>query len=771
MNEGGRESVAFSTTPLHVRTRNLLINHCARLGMRVRSQTVGVHLLIAFSYGLLAIMFTFPLIVKATQFVPMPSYLFSKPWLHDHWMTLWGFWHTKRSLLTSGHFPLSTDEIFYPVGVSMPYITTVLFPLTASVPFQAAFGLILGSNILRLLFAVVAAYGAFRLVDDLVQDRFAAFFAGVVFGYSPFMLARLQGHDLIVAGSALIPWYTLFLLRTLRAARWSNPLLAAGLFGLILLSTWYYAPLLVILSSVLCLYDLLSRRPPPKPQGRMARLLLLLGAAGVVALPVVAPMRSLEGQDFLWLTPESLRWASLDLMAFFVPSADHFVLGPSVQALRDRFLGDPTLQTAFVGYTVLLLAGLAWLRTPRHATTPWLWVAIVFFLLALGPTLHIHGADTFHIAGRDVRVPLPFALFGYVPLVPYLGGATAIGLSVVILMLALTVLVGYGITSLRHTLACPWAWRVPALLLAVLVLEYAALPLPLWEVRVPEVYQIIRNDPHPGVVLDLPFADDIKIYQFYQTTHEKRIVSGFVPRLPLVNRTFGDNIRLVRMLKDPRLIPHDPRDSSLAEEGQAVGRLLNIRYIVIHKDYFSSGASDRVATLVNTAFPVHVIAQDEHIIAYRVADADGDVRAVGPPYLIDFGTESGFPALLAGWSPAEFAHDLTYAWSNAQESTAWLYLPYVTTMKMDLRLFPFTFPSSPNQRVSVSMNGERLGELALEGRWQTYSLDLPRSHLREGVNTIRFRYGYTAAPATVIPGNNDRRRLAVAFDYIALRPQ
>ena len=84
MNEGGRESVAFSTTPLHVRTRNLLINHCARLGMRVRSQTVGVHLLIAFSYGLLAIMFTFPLIVKATQFVPMPSYLFSKPWLHDH---------------------------------------------------------------------------------------------------------------------------------------------------------------------------------------------------------------------------------------------------------------------------------------------------------------------------------------------------------------------------------------------------------------------------------------------------------------------------------------------------------------------------------------------------------------------------------------------------------------------------------------------------------------------------------------------------------------
>jgi hypothetical protein len=92
-------------------------------------------------------------------------------------------------------------------------------------------------------------------------------------------------------------------------------------------------------------------------------------------------------------------------------------------------------------------------------------------------------------------------------------------------------------------------------------------------------------------------------------------------------------------------------------------------------------------------------------------------------------------------------------------------------MKMDLRLFPFSFASSPKQLVKIFMNGELLGELELEGRWQTYSFDLPRSYLREGINSIRFLYHHTASPAQVIPGSQDSRRLAVAFDYLALQPE
>ena len=114
----------------------------------------------------------------------------------------------------------------------MPYTTTALFPMMASIPFQAAFGLIFGSNILRLLFPILAAYGAFLLVHNLVQDRVAAFVAGSAFGYSPFMQAHLQGHDFVITGSSWIPWYTLFLIRTFRNVRWSDALFAAAFFWL-----------------------------------------------------------------------------------------------------------------------------------------------------------------------------------------------------------------------------------------------------------------------------------------------------------------------------------------------------------------------------------------------------------------------------------------------------------------------------------------------------------------------------------------------------------
>ena len=729
------------------------------------------HLLIFLTYGLMAVFFTFPLIVKATEFIPMPSHLSSTPWIHDHWVTLWIFWLAKRSLLTLVEFPLITEEIFYPAGVKMPYTTTALFPMMASIPFQAAFGLIFGSNILRLLFTILAACGAFLLVHDLVQDRLAAFLAGSAFGYSPFMQAHLQGHDFIIAGSSWIPWYTLFLIRTFRNVRWSDALFAAAFFWLTLLSTWYYVPFLAILTGILCLHHLLDHRGQPLQRGFFARLLLLIGVVCIASLPIIAPMRSFETQDLIQLTPDFIRRSSLDLLAFFIPSSDHFLLGHSVQMVRDQFLGDPTLQSVYLGYAVISLACLALVRAPRRAIRPWLWAAIVFFLLALGPTLHVNGADTFHISGLHLRLPLPFAILGYLPVLPYLGGGTAIGLSALMVMLALTVLAGYGVKHLRQMVAPSWARLVSIVLFAVIVLEYAIIPFPLWKVSVPQVYQIIQEDPDPIAVLDLPFGHDIKIYQYYQTVHGKKLIHGFLPRLPSFNQTFGDNIGLVRMLKSPSLIPQDSLDRLLAEQAKDVMRLFKIRYIVIHKDYFASDAFNRVNALVKATLPAQLIAHDEHITAYRVEDEVGDAREARRTYVVDFGAVSGFPALLEGWSHGESWDGHTYAWSSAQESTLWLDLPKILRMKMDLRLFPFSFPSSPKQLVKIFMNGQLLSEIELEGGWQTYSFDVPGSYLREGINSIRFLYRYTASPAQVIPGSKDLRRLAVAFDYFALQPE
>jgi len=389
----------------------------------------------------------------------------------------------------------------------------------------------------------------------------------------------------------------------------------------------------------------------------------------------------------------------------------------------------------------------------------------------LGPTLHVNGADTFHINGVHFRIPLPFAILGYLPFLPYLGGATSIGLFPVMIMLVLSVLAGYGVRHLRQLVGLAWARLLPLAVLAVILLEYAILPFPLWQVRVPPVYEIIKEDPDPVAVLDLPFGKEITIYQYYQTVHGKKIVHGVLPRLPSFNRTFGENIGLVRMLRNPALIPQGPLDRSLAESARDVMHLFEVRYIVLHKHYFASDAFHRVNALVKATLPTQLIAQDEHLIAYRVEDEGGDAHEGGLASLVDFGAESGFPVLLEGWSEGESGLGQTFAWSNAQVSTLWCYLPRVSRMKMELRLAPLNFPLLPKQFVKVFLNGELLSELELEEGWHTYSLDLPHSYLRHGVNSIRFLYRYTASPAKVIPGSTDSRRLAVAFDYLALQSE
>jgi hypothetical protein len=253
--------------------------------------------------------------------------------------------------------------------------------------------------------------------------------------------------------------------------------------------------------------------------------------------------------------------------------------------------------------------------------------------------------------------------------------------------------------------------------------------------------------------------------------HGKKLMHGWLNRLPLFNQTFGENIPLIRMLKRPESIPHGPLDTSLASQASDIIQLFKLRYIVLHKDYLPSEAVDRIDTLLRAVLPVRLIAEDRHIVAFQTVLEGGDQMGPRNAYEVDFGSEYGLPVLLDGWSTGESSEGRTFAWSNAQESSVWLYLPQVSNMKMDLHLSPFRLPSSSRQQVKISLNGAPLSILDLEEGWQTYAVDLPRSYLREGVNTMRFQYRYTASPLEVIPGSKDPRRLAVAFDYLILRPE
>jgi hypothetical protein len=73
--------------------------------------------------------------------------------------------------------------------------------------------------------------------------------------------------------------------------------------------------------------------------------------------------------------------------------------------------------------------------------------------------------------------------------------------------------------------------------------------------------------------------------------------------------------------------------------------------------------------------------------------------------------------------------------------------------------------------MAVHVNGQRVGEVALQDGWRSYRLPLPARALKPGINTIRFVYGVVVSPAGIVAESIDRRQLAVAFDRLELIPE
>jgi hypothetical protein len=114
----------------------------------------------------------------------------------------------------------------------------------------------------------------------------------------------------------------------------------------------------------------------------------------------------------------------------------------------------------------------------------------------------------------------------------------------------------------------------------------------------------------------------------------------------------------------------------------------------------------------------------------------------------------------------------TFVWAAAQESLLQISFPESHDYQVEIRGFPFRYPSAPPQEIEVYVNGRHLQDILLDGRhWQIHSFKLPQALVMPGINTFRFRYRYAVAPAALAPDNADRRTLAVAFDFILFRPE
>lgn len=763
-------------------------------GEHTRARSAWRASLLAFlAYGLLALLLTYPLAVRLGTHIPGGNV--------DEGAFLWNIWWMKHALLDLHSNPLSTRLIFYPLGANLTLYTLTPLPGVLALPLTLTVGPIAASNVLFIFSFALSGLGAYLLALDVLltsappadgrSRRLAAFTAGVLFAFSSgrFLYAALGQYDFVYV--QWLPLAVLFLLRMVRQSGRRAPLLA-GLFAACAGLTEMTFVVFLVLFVALWLGYLLANRRTLWP-GRAA--LIRLALALLVSVVCFGPLGLAVVRETVQVGDYMVRgWGGaerflVDLLGPFVPTPLHPLLGERAHALARDF---SDINFGFVGYAALALGALGVVAgRARRAALParfWLLVTLAFFVLALGPLLHINGQADFDLDGLTVNLPLPYIIFHYVPI---LKGARVPGRFAIMATLALSALVALGALALlqrtrRRGLAA-------ALLAAAIIAGNISTPLPLVDAAAPEPYGRIAADSGDFSILQIPLGwrdgfgtvgRERTIVQAYQSVHGKRIIGGNTSRSPQHVLPYFANLPVLRSivaLEEGRDLPVETREADRRLAAAVLG-FLDVRYIVVHGDYVGGP----VEQYIQTVLPVTRLAGGTGSVEnafWRFTDAGKYVETArentawalylvqepGAPAttVVDVGSAVAPLHLVAGWSRAEAMGDITFAWVEERQALLLVRRTDGEATRLVVRAAPFSYPGAPVQEMAVAVNSHAVGKLAMQDGWHEYTLAIPAGVLARGMNQITLRFAHVASPAHVL-GSSDQRMLAAAVDWLRL---
>lgn len=528
---------------------------------------------------------------------------------NDIWNHLWGFWWVRDAMFHHGELPLQTDLINHPQGGALYFID--LSNALLSLPLQGSLGLVASYNLVVMGQLAFAAFAAFLLARHLTRHTQGAWLAGIIYGFSPHLLAQLYNgiSETLNAG-----WLPLFLLCWLKLMgegrlRWAIATGAAGFFTLF--TNWYYG-LFGFLAVLLHTGWSLTQRSE-RPRWLKLRTLTLLLVAGLTfslgALPLMwafaqtlnAP-NAIVGRDPEFVYRTLVQHNMTDLLIFFHPGRFY---SPDLKALY----GEDLIIVGYLGYLSLLLAlGPALLWKAREKRF-WLLLGAAFFILALGPFLYVNGA---YLELRGDWIPLPF--LGFFHAFPLFSRISHAFRFVVGVSLALGILAAMGAKGLLGRVPRGLSGRLVTLLFTVLLtvailtetLGYspAVWPIPTSRIAIPSFYGRLAEEPDGFAILDLPLGVptlERAVYTFGQTIHHKKVPYGLNDPLPASLR---DN-RLTDYLLNLEFLPfhHLPLRLPALELEVGVRQLKaqNYRYVLVHEKHFVTRAQKERVQRVLTA--------------------------------------------------------------------------------------------------------------------------------------------------------------------------
>ncbi len=395
--------------------------------------------------------------------------------------------------------PLFTNFLIYPQGANLMWTLIPIVPGLVLTPVLVWLGPVAAYNLLMTLALGTSAWCAYLAIYKLIGDRVGAVLGGLLFGFSPYMLAHSLGHPNLVI--AFTPPLALLILAELlvwqRRPAWQGGVALGGLAVVQLLTT---PEILFTTAFVGALGTAILIAIKPR---EVASRYLHAFAGLAVATAFFVPLAGLP-LAFLFFGPQHLSGVVrqpdtfvTDLLNFVVPTRTMLLVPGAIAGLSHAWTGGDAEANAYIGIPMVALLGFAALRWRSLPIVLWsATLAVVIGLLSLGPHLHLGGTIHFHI-------PLPWLVLQKLPLFDNVLPAR--------LMLFFYLLAGIAVAIFarelrRHVIGwkarAGWAWVAVSLLTLLPAVPWAATPNP-----VPEFFSngAVARIPGGSVALVAPF--------------------------------------------------------------------------------------------------------------------------------------------------------------------------------------------------------------------------------------------------------------------------
>lgn len=511
-------------------------------------------------YGCVAVLFAWPLPLHLSGAFPGPP-------SGDTGVYVWNLWLFRHEIVAHHQYPFFTLEILsFASRVPLALHNYTTFANVLAFPILPILGTVATYNVLLISSGVLSAYAMFLLARDVVGDDVAAWLGGLLFGFSPFMSARMMEHFSLVQAAPL-PLFALVLIRMSRGPTLRLAAAAGALVGWAFLCDPYYAVYCLLMAALMAAHVivLVEGRPQRLIAWRFLALdfamlcmagliagILVRGGGRVHVLGLRMSVRSLYTPvmiltalaivrlwltvrpRFAWTPPPLLRsvrvvFAALAVCGLMVApvlyaSGDslgqrnwlsprvYWRSSPPGMDLLSFFIPNPThplLGTLSSNWFKGLPNGVV----ENIGSVPWVWIAVIaiaVFLRRFRPP----AAWVVFTAIAGLLALGPFIRVAghttYIPTpwtlmryLPVIGAARMPTRMTVLLMLGVAMLFALAV---RHLRATGSSTRTVVVIGALLLFELLPAPRPLYSARVPEVYRTIAADPRPMRVLTLPFG-------------------------------------------------------------------------------------------------------------------------------------------------------------------------------------------------------------------------------------------------------------------------